>query len=87
MGVVMIIDADDSEAMWCPMARVYNPVAKVSGFNAVTEYENGKPIGTLNETIAHCKASSCMMWRYINDDPDDHGGYCGLAGKPLRTGD
>lgn len=65
------------------MARVYNPVAKISGFNAITEYEEGKPIGTINERIASCQGSRCMMWRYKNDDPDDLEGYCGLAGKPF----
>ena len=79
----MFTDEDDAHEMWCPMARVYNPVAKFSGFNAITEYEDGKPIDTVNAGIANCQGSSCMMWRYKNDDPDNLEGYCGLAGKPF----
>jgi hypothetical protein len=79
----MFTDEDDTHEMWCPLARVYNPVAKISGFNAITEYEDGKPVGTLNERIVNCQGSSCMMWRYKNNDPDDLAGYCGLAGKPF----
>jgi hypothetical protein len=79
----MFTNEEDVDEMWCPMARVYNQVAKFFGFNAVTEYENGKPIGTSNETIASCQGTSCMMWRYKNEDPDDLDGYCGLAGKPF----
>ena len=79
----MFTDEEDSNILWCPLARIYDPATKAAGYNAVQQWEAGRPADTLNEEIANCRGCRCMMWRYKNDDPDDLQGYCGLAGKPF----
>jgi hypothetical protein len=82
MGDVMIVNDEDSLEFWCPMVRVFNPVDKASPYNAVAEFTDGKLDGNIDRSVGGCSGSECMMWRYANSDPDDSGGYCGLAGVP-----
>jgi hypothetical protein len=74
----MIVDEGDALFMWCPMFRIYDPKTNASGFNAMPAILGE----TVDMRVAACRASDCMMWRYANSDPDDSGGYCGLAGIP-----
>jgi hypothetical protein len=74
----MIVDARDALFMWCPMFRIYDPKTNASGFNAMPAI-----LGTTADAeVAACRADDCMMWRYVNDNPNDTKGYCGLAGVP-----
>jgi hypothetical protein len=78
----MIVDARETADFWCPMTRIYNPMDKASGYNAVVEMdEKGRPDTTLNP-VAYCRGEKCMMWRYTSDEISDRDGYCGLAGTP-----
>jgi hypothetical protein len=78
----MIVEEGDAGEFWCPQTRIYNPISKVSGYNAVTFILDTEETDSLNETVAYCRGARCMMWRYVNHHPDSFKGYCGLAGKP-----
>jgi hypothetical protein len=83
MGDVMFIKDEESLEFWCPMARIFNPANKASAYNAVAELTDGEPDGDIDRSVGGCVGSECMMWRYLNSDPDSTDGYCGLAGKPF----
>jgi hypothetical protein len=68
----MLVQEKDAVHLWCPMTRMRNENGG-SSYNIV-------PYAMDEFAGAKCVASSCMMWRYENDDPRDTKGYCGLAG-------
>jgi len=79
----MFTDEENVHEMWCPLARIFDPVKKAVGYNAVQQWEDGQPADTLHEEIANCRGSRCMMWRFKNDTHENLDGYCGLAGRPI----
>ena len=76
----MLTEEKDARFAWCPMARVYDPNTKVSGFNIILE---GPSHEVEDDSMAMCKGAYCMMWRNLNNLDNDTRGYCGLAGKPF----
>ena len=69
----------EAKQRWCPFAMT---VTRTTSANRMFG-------GTIDEKVeeavreqTRCLGSECMAWRWVGEDDDYQGGYCGLAGKP-----
>jgi hypothetical protein len=73
----MLMNEKEVEVMWCPMSRPKRDDGS-SGYNRLPDEID-------DFSGAYCQGSSCMMFRWQDADPENHNGYCGLAG-PINYG-